>query len=804
MKLNNINNLVFFSFDGEHKDMRQACVFFKDGTTKMISYNEGLELVKELAKENNITTRNGFKEAFAKLVNKNLVHVTTGKEFEKNFKSYMPVKEEKKENEKSTIVMPAISVAKKEKKPVVEEKEEIVLEEKKKPVELEETMFKKVAPKKEKKKKKRLSLRVAAGVIAGVVGFTGLAFGLNKAAKSGKMSLKNFKVFSTEVKDEEKEIVKDNNDYYDSYTFEQLQEVTNNKDQKAEMKRIHDTLVKYNVDFANNYIEEDKDIKAALSFEEMVALSQAYNDFTPKQIKAIFNGKAITAAELDSAYKTATLQLMGAHVIESREHPVDMSGIIIDEEGKAFYEKYHNLFLAAKEATGDEKIAAVEAFYSEVRKDFPIDPDTREVGTMHSSSHEVPESYKLSITPMVAAGEIMWQNLEIDETLKGGVANYFVDFAEIEGKSNEELIEIIKELNQGTVKGEIDYFNDLGLCNIAESKFEIVQQVTMGAFDNEDNENPTYEQYENAIVKELTDKNAYVIDDAHRELSELDRFQEEVNWHFELDEEGYYTGSVYYTTETHTRTRTWKKTKTTKRTEVTRTEKPIPEDVKKEIDDQIDKENKEEKEKAEEKAEEVRKEMQDEEDKKAEEIKEEVKKDEEDLQEKIEDANDKIKENQEITEENKDKPAEEQKPTTPVNEDDFGDHNVDFDDQHSDKDGNLNDSVENITTDGTGAKTPSDLPDPNETGKKFDEEGEKQASSSSSQPKSEAKAESASAPKAEPKSEPAPAPKAEPKSEPAPAPAPAQKSNEEIVDEYVKDLASGDDADYDEAKEYTK
>ena len=57
------------------------------------------------------------------------------------------------------------------------------------------------------------------------------------------------------------------------------------------------------------------------------------------------------------------------------------------------------------------------------------------------------------------------------------------------------------------------------LCS--EKKFEIVQQITMGAISNSDKTNPRYDQYENAMVKELTDKNAYVIDDAHRELSEF-------------------------------------------------------------------------------------------------------------------------------------------------------------------------------------------------------------------------------------------------------------------------------------------
>ena len=768
MNSNKINNLVFFNSDANKNDFK-VCVFYKDGSNEMVSYNEGIRLIKEIADENNITTKNGFKEVFAKLVNNDLIHITTKENLDSNFESFEA------------------------KAAPIEEKE-----------------FKAVKTKKLEKSSYGKGVKIASLALAGTLSIYGIlnnAYALNKDGKSGKLAKNILNKFTTNQEKEEDKEVKNDNNYYDSYSYEQLLEVTNNKTQKAEMKRIHDALVGYNIDFAENYIEEDKDIRAALSFEEVVALSQAYNDFTPKQIKAIFNGQAMTAAELDSAYKTATLQLMGAHVIEDREHPVDMSGIIIDEEGKEFYNKYHNLFLNAKEATGDEKIAAVEAFYNELRSDFPIDVDTREVGISHSNSHKVIESYKMAITPMVAAGEIMWQNLDIDKTLQGGVNSFFFGNVDVNELSHDELVEIILNGNVGVAKGEIDYFNDLGLCNIAEEKFEVVQQITMGAFDNEDNTNPTYEQYRNAIVKELTDKNAYVIDDAHRELSELDRFQEEVNWHFGLDEEGYYTGSVYYTTETRKVTRKWKKTKTTTRTETTRTEKEITDEAKKEVDDEIAKENEEEKNKAEQEAEETRKEMQEKEEKKAEEIKEEIKKDDEDLQEKIDDANDKIEENQKIEEENQGKPEEEQKPTTPVNESDFGDHNVDFDDQHSDSDGNLNDSVEDITTDGTGAKTPSDLPDPNATGKKFDEEGEKQSSSSNSSSSSSSSSSSTeAAPKAEAPKESAPAPKAEaPKeSAPAPAPAPEKKSNEQIVDSYVEDLAKNSSNDDEAAKELHK
>ena len=88
--------------------------------------------------------------------------------------------------------------------------------------------------------------------------------------------------------------------------------------------------------------------------------------------------------------------------------------------------------------------------------------------------------------------------------------------------------------------------------------------------------------------------------------------------------------------------------------------------------------------------------MQEEEDEHREELEEEVRQDEEDLQEDINDANEEIENG------------------GTVNEDDFGDHDVDFDDDHSNENGDLDDSVTDITTDGDGAVDSDEpLPDPN-------------------------------------------------------------------------------------------
>ena len=82
-------------------------------------------------------------------------------------------------------------------------------------------------------------------------------------------------------------------------------------------------------------------------------------------------------------------------------------------------------------------------------------------------------------------------------------------------------------------------------------------------------------------------------------------------------------------------------------------------------------------------------------DSKKQEYEDKIRQDEKDLQDKIDEAN------------------KNQNSGGKVNESDFGDHDVDFDNNHSDKDGNLDDSVKDITTDPSGDKTDEPLPDPN-------------------------------------------------------------------------------------------
>lgn len=529
----------------------------------------------------------------------------------------------------------------------------------------------------------------------------------------------------------------DDNTYYNNYTFDQLLEVTTNQTQKKAMQNIGEALDWYNGPFADQFVEEDKDVRTALTWDEMVALQMAYNDYSKYDLHAIFNGAEVDANKLTSAYKNATLQLICAYILEDEDSLVDISKFIQNEEDLTFVREYQNLLEAVKNSTGEERSNYQREFINKLSKDFPISDEERIEGISHADI-DIIESKRLAVAPIVQAFELISRNeISLDDK-------------------------------------QFDYFDTLGLCNIAEAKFEKIETITLACCE-EDKTNPTYEQFRSAKIKELINKNIYVIDDEHRDLSKLDRFKQLVNGNIRMSEEGFYEENVWYEENTYKIVKKWKVTKTKKthkieKIETTDRDKAVREagekkvkEAEEEVDKKIEEENKKVKEEAEEKAKENQEEMQKEEDKKKEELEEEVKLDEEDLEKDIEDANKQIEEN------NKD---EDKTNDDPINEEDFGDHNVDFDDEHSDNNGNLDDSVKDITTDDSNVKEVNDLPDPNETGAAFDaayEEEEVVVKESTHE-------ESAPAPKEES------TPKVESK--------PVETSNEKAVNDYVEKQAN--------------
>ncbi len=458
--------------------------------------------------------------------------------------------------------------------------------------------------------------------------------------------------------------------------FSLLLNKSKSETQKKVISSVGNYLSDFNIRFANKVADDvtykDREtgkertitIKPALTWDEAMAMSLVYNDFSKDKLVEILNGAEIDANDLTNSYKMAILQLMGAHVLETTDNQVNIDMLLQNKQAKDFYAKYHKMFLECKSTTGDARLKAVENFYNELYKDFPITSEVREEGIAHSDPRASIEPYKFSIVPMVAASEMIFQNLEIDHTF---------------------------------TQQAIDYINDIGACNIADDILEKAELVSLSTQFNEDYAD--YEKVRKALIAYLTDKDAYVIDDEHRNLSDLPAFQEIVNG-FILEPFSY----TYVTTHTVTYTYT-----TTEKIETSDRDEAVDiagEDAVKEAEDEaqeeLDKENEAAKDEAEKEADEIADEIQKEEDEKREDLEDKVDQSDEDYQDEINDANDKIDNG------------------GTVNEGDLG-HGTDFDNEHSKPNGDLDDSVSDITTDGSGAVDSSEpLPDPNAESYEFE------------------------------------------------------------------------------------
>lgn len=626
-----IRNIVFYKFESEDESLWQTCFFYTDGSILNTDYETGKEYTIEFLKEKGI-------DDLRKIIDKKYVYRATGNEFIKMFQRFRgsddPYKLNFKIEKEKTNIFNGIITG------ITDTK---LFSKIKSRVERIKNNNKEIKEKNIKKSNKE-----------------------NPIKKFFNKTWKKIAAFATAValivlpaascaNDKEEQSEKTSTQIEESLplTFDDIINASTSTRQKTIMSGVSDCLDEYNIGFASAYYEEEKDISAAFSWDEVMAMAIVYNNYSKNDYIEIFNGAELDQVKLQDAFKTANLQLFGAYILETSEYPVQIEDILITDEAKAFYQKYHKMFLECKESTGVDQINKVNAFYKQLYKDFPIDFETREEGIAHSDPRDNISTYKFSIIPMVSAAEVLFQNLEIDYTL--------ADKA-------------------------IDYLDDIGICNRANDIIEKAALVNLTA--QPSSSYAEYEQLKSAKIEELALQSSYVVDDEHRDISQLTDFKEQVNIAFDYTNSNF-NGTIIYS-DNSSYIYTDDKDKAISLVGIDRVE--TAENI---YDASINNENNKAKHDALIKSEQEANRKQEEENNKKKEYEDKIKSEEQDLNNKINDAN------------------QNQSSGSNVNESDFGNHNVDFDDEYSDEFGNLDDSVKDITTDPTGDKTDEPLPDPN-------------------------------------------------------------------------------------------
>ena len=495
--MNNIGKVVFYNFLKDGQKVERAHIFYKDGSDEDVSKYDGLKAFETIAMEENIDTNDN--EQLESIYNKR-IFVMEYKDLINNFNSF------KYKDNSDIVVNKVISDE-------VDEvnNNEVALDENDYEDYFEDEIVEEKFPKvkgalnRAKNKIKNTSLAKKITVTAiGVAVLFGLHSVLSKGSKSGEMYDSNLPV-SQSVSDKLNDSAGDS--IVVSSTFDRLLQQCQSEVQKNTMKLVGENLDYFNGTFADKFVENGKNVRAALTWDEMMSLIVAYNDYSVEDIKTIFNGYNITLSEdfaesFYKSYQNAFLQLEGAYILETSDTQVNIEKYITSEEGKKFVREYHELFLNAKQATGKEKLALVKEFYAKLRKDFSITDEVCRPGISHADANVQTRHYMLAIAPMVSAAENLFQNLETDYTL------------------NDQ---------------EVKYFNEYGLCNIAKDMFQKVEFVLLN--NSSEVTGVKYLEFKEQKIKELISSSRYVIDDAHRNLFELDAFMRAITVQNECFEE---------------------------------------------------------------------------------------------------------------------------------------------------------------------------------------------------------------------------------------------------------------------------
>ncbi len=445
---------------------------------------------------------------------------------------------------------------------------------------------------------------------------------------------------------------------------------TKNEVKTKFMSNFNSFMGLFNGPFASTHKDADKSAKLCLSTEEAAASFLAYNgkSLTNEELAAIFDETKLDKGQLIENYKSGYLQLMLAGIVQTSPTRVDL--LINSDAGKAMYQKYEDMNIAFNTATNESAKKEIAAnFVSTTIKDFQLDATKGNFEHQTIEDLGIKDSYT-AVLPIIAAMHT--------KTINYGDKYSFTD-AQIEALNNEALC-------------------DLAAQNIEDAVTRLQMMQMLGKTATSD---PSYANYMRAIKQDLKAKGNYELND--RDISVTELFKKQIGA----------TGVVMRETKNSvqmvgpsTQTKTWSESKTEKTgtkkakqnvsrdTAVKAVGKKEVKAAEKKVDQKYKDKTQENKEKAEKEADKKQKEQQAVEDEKGKEIDKKVDDYNQKVENEIKDTSDKHDAGDKVS--------------------GTGDH-YQVDESHTDEEGNINNSVTDVTTDNSNVSA-DPLPDPNAMG----------------------------------------------------------------------------------------
>lgn len=230
-----------------------------------------------------------------------------------------------------------------------------------------------------------------------------IPFTMFTSKKVGDLNLFNNKT-TDDKKKNEKEINEAKQSIHEFKSMDDaLSNANINNDKRTALKTVWKYINNYNVSTAKFYKEKGQNHRLAHTWNEIMASYLAYNSMEQSRINNIFDSYKFDADRFNKAYKDGIEQDIQAYMVITDSLGKD--DLIENADGKNFYINYEKMiieFNSLKKNSDVTRQSVANKFYKQVKRDFIN-------GKM--------KSYKLSVIPIIKAFNRLTKDMSFKEKL---------------------------------------------------------------------------------------------------------------------------------------------------------------------------------------------------------------------------------------------------------------------------------------------------------------------------------------------------------------------------------------------------